>query len=332
MAKRAGKHPVGRALRALLAGFALFLCAEIGATDALSAIVRTVAYTPAENTIAVIYPDLGEPYRTVFTQIIAGIESRARIVEYALGPNAGIEELKNRLRQQNIKVVIALGRQGMGVAASLDRDIGVVMGGVITAPDNGIRDLPLHSLSPDPALLFELLKKLLPATRRVFAVYNPKQNAWLIRQAKMSARSLGLELVTYEAQDLHSAVQGYQDFFNNADSRQDALWLLQDSTTVEESSALPLVLQESWNRNLAVFSSNFGHVRRGVLFSLYPDNGKMGGHLADMALRFLASGDYGEHGVILLREVLTAINLRTAKHLDINTSRQQDFDVAFPDE
>lgn len=298
----------------------------------LTPIPTAVAFQTGKTAVAIIYPDIAEPYRTVFEQIISGIDSTTQTVKYAVAPDVNINDLKNGLRQQNIKVVIALGRQGMGIAASLDRDIGVVMGGVITAPDNGIRDLPLHSLSPDPALLFELLKKLLPATRRVFAVYNPKQNAWLIRQAKISARSLGLELVTYEAQDLHSAVQGYQDFFNNADSRQDALWLLQDSTTVEESSALPLVLQESWNRNLAVFSSNFGHVRRGVLFSLYPDNGKMGGHLADMALRFLASGDYGEHGVILLREVLTAINLRTAKHLDINTSRQQDFDVAFPDE
>lgn len=295
-------------------------------------IPTAVASQTGKTAVAIIYPDIAEPYRTVFEQIIRGVDSRTQTVKYAVAPDVNIDELKNGLRQQNIKVVIALGRQGMGIAASLDRDIGVVMGGVITTPDNDLRDFPLHSLSPDPALLFELLKKLLPATRRVFAVYNPKQNDWLIRQARMSARSLGLELVTYEAQDLRSAVRGYQEFFNNADSRQDTLWLLQDSTTVEDGSALPLVLQESWNRNLAVFSSNFGHVKRGVLFSLYPDNAKMGRHLADTAQKFLASGGYGERGVILLREVLTAINLRTAKHLDINTSQQQDFDMAFPDE
>jgi putative ABC transport system substrate-binding protein len=33
-----------------------------------------------------------------------------------------------------------------------------------------------------------------------------------------------------------------------------------------------------------------------------------------------------------LREVLMAINLRTAKHLGINTSRTQSFDMAFPEQ
>ena len=95
---------------------------------------------------------------------------------------------------------------------------------------------------------------------------------------------------------------------------------------------LPLVLHESWNRNLAVFSSSLGHVRRGVLFSLYPDNAGLGRHLADTAQEYLASGNYGEHGMILLREVLLAINLRTAMHLGLDTSRPQGFDMVFPEQ
>lgn len=286
------------------------------------------------NAIAVIYPDIAEPYRTVFAQIVAGIEDKANrhVVEYAVAANTDVNELKNGLRQQNIKVVIALGRQGMKIASSLDRNIGVVVGGVISAPESDFRDFPLHSLSPDPALLFAELKGLQPAVRRVFTVYDPRQNEWLMRLAKPAARNLGLELIAYEAQDLRSAMRCYQGIFASADSRQDALWLLQDSTTVEEGSVLPLVLQESWSRSMTVFSSNFGHVRRGVLFSLYPDNTELGRHLAESALAFLASGDYGERGMILLREVLTAINLRAAKHLGVNTSRHKDFDMMIPDE
>jgi putative tryptophan/tyrosine transport system substrate-binding protein len=293
-----------------------------------------VSSQSGNNPIAVIYPDISEPYRTVFAQIIAGIEDKTnmRAVSYAVGSNVDGGELKNALSRQDAKVVIALGRQGMKIAGTLDRNIGVVVGGVITAPEQDPRNFPLISMSPDPALLFAQLKQLSPGMRRVFTVYDPHQNDWLIQRAKAAAGKQGLELVAYEAQDLRGAVSRYQEIFAAADNRQDALWLLQDSTTVEDSSVLPLVLQESWGRGLTVFSSSFGHVKRGVLFSLYPDNNKLGRHLAEMALAFLDSGDYGERGMILLREVLTAVNLRTAKHLGVNASRQQDFDMAFPDE
>jgi putative ABC transport system substrate-binding protein len=284
--------------------------------------------------IAVIYPDIGEPYRTVFAQIIGGIEDKAKaqIINYAVSPNVNIEELKNSLRQQDVKVVIALGRQGMKIASTLDRNIGVVVGGVITTPENEMRGVPVNSLSPDPVLLFSHLKVLMPAARRVFAVYDPRQNGWMIRLAKEAARAQGLELVTYEAQDLRGAARIYQDIFASADSRHDAIWLLQDSIAAEDGAVLPLVLHESWDRNLAVFSSSFVHVRRGVLFSLYPDNAGMGRHLAETALGFLDSGEYGEHGMILLREVLMAINLRTADHLGLKPGNKQSFGMVFPEQ
>ncbi len=241
----------------------------------------------------------------------------------------------SQLRQDLITgdwVVIALGRQAMKIASTLDRDLGVVVGGVITSPANEMRDIPVNSLSPDPVLLFSHLKKLMPGARRVFTVYDPRQNEWLIRLASASARAQGLELVAYEAQDLRTAVRAYQEIFAAADSRRDTLWLLQDSTTVEDGSVLPLVLHESWERNIAVFSSSSGHVRRGVLFSLYPDNAAMGRHLADTALGFLATGDYGERGMILLRDVLMAINLRTANHLGLDVDNQQGFGMVFPEQ
>ena len=101
---------------------------------------------------------------------------------------------------------------------------------------------------------------------------------------------------------------------------------------MEEGSVLPLVLQESWNRSLAVFSSSFGHVRRGVLFSLYPDNVELGKSLAGLALGILASGNHGGRGMMPLRDVRIAVNLRTAQHLGLDLSRQQQsFDLVFPE-
>jgi putative ABC transport system substrate-binding protein len=321
-------------MRGVLTGM-LCLAILLGSGQALSDNSGKVADKVVANArIAVIYPDIGEPYRSVFEQIITGIEDKANshIVKFAMGQNVDVAVLKDSLRQQNVKVVIALGRQGMKIASALDKNIGVVVGGVITAPEAEVSGLPVNSLSPDPELLFSHLKELMPSVRRVFAVYDPRQNGWMIRLAKEAALAQGLELVAFESQDLRGAMKNYQDIFATADSRHDALWLLQDSTTVEDGSVFPMVLQESWGRNLAVFSSSIVHVRRGVLFSLYPDNAEMGRHLAETALEYIASGDYGEHGMILLREVLMAINLRTADHLGLKPNLKRNYGMVFPEQ
>ncbi len=292
------------------------------------------AQAAGADSIAVIYPDIGEPYRSVFTQIIEGIESHAkgRVSNFAVGSNADAGELNNSLRRQDTRVVIALGRQGVKVASALDKSIGVVVGGVLSVAENDVLNHQVNSLSPDPALLFSRLKGMMPKVRRIFTVYDPRQNAWMMHLAKEAARAQGLELTVYEAQDLRSAMNAYQEILAAADSSRDALWLPQDSTTVEESTVLPLVLQESWGRNLAVFSSSFGHVKRGVLFSLYPNNVELGRQLAGSALGLLASGTSESSGMVPLRAVLMAINLRTAKHLGLNTSRPQSFDMTFPEQ
>lgn len=61
-----------------------------------------------------------------------------------------------------------------------------------------------------------------------------------------------------------------------------------DTGVVEPETILPTVIEQSWQRKLAVFSGSLQHVRRGVLFALYPDNRQLGRRLADLALRVMA--------------------------------------------
>lgn len=286
-----------------------------------------------QGSIAVLYPDIGEPYRSVFSRIIEGIEDKAkvRVASYAVGASRNPQDLAAELRRQNIRVVIALGRNGLKAAANLDRDIGVVVGGVLSVPESETRGMSVFSLAPDPSLLFERLRVLTPSIRRVFVVYDPRQNTWLIRLAREAARNQGLELVAQEATDLKTAMHLYQENLASADPKRDALWLPQDSVTVDESSVLPLVLQEAWNRSLVVFSSSVAHVKRGALFSLYPDNVGLGRNLADSALGRAAGSP--ARAIAPLKEVLMAVNVRTASHLGlgIGQRQQQAFDMVFPE-
>lgn len=285
--------------------------------------------------LAVVYPDIGEPYRSVFATIIDGIEDRARgkVATFPVALGANPPALSEELRRRNIRAVIALGRSGLKVAGGLDRQFNVVAGGVLSVPESESQGMQVQSLAPDPALLFARLKSFVPGARRVIVVYDPRQNDWLIRLARDAAKAHGLELTAFEAEDLKSAVRRYQDVLGTVNPRRDVLWLPQDSTTVEESAVLPLVLRESWAQNLAVFSSNVAHVRRGVLFSLYPDNLEIGRSLAGAALSFVPAGSAPPRGMQALRQVLTAVNTRTAEHLGLDLrASQQRIHLVFPEQ
>lgn len=285
--------------------------------------------------IAVLYPDIGEPYRSVFSKIIEGIEenSQSKVSSYAVGNNFNVQSISDELKRQDIRIVIALGRNGLKAASALDKEIGVVAGGVISAPESELRNGTILSLAPDPALLFARLKALSPKTQRVFVVFEARQNAWLIKLAREAARNQGIELVAQEAGDLKTALGIYQNIFASADARRDAVWLPQDSTTVDESLVLPLVLQESWNKGVPVFSSNVSHVKRGALFALYPNNMELGRNLAASAIG-MANGNQATRGVLPLRDVLTAFNTRTASHLGLapSSAQQKGFDLLFPEQ
>lgn len=296
-------------------------------------LANKLAMAGGDGAIAVVYPEIGEPYRSVFGKIIEGIEARARtqVMSYAVTAGTDAGALRSNLKANNVRVVIALGRQGMRTADALNREFGVVVGGVMAVPEDEARHRAVISLSPDPALLFARLKSLAPQVKRVHVIYDPQQNNWLLRLARDAAREQGLELLAHEAADLKTAVRLYQDVLARADIERDALWLPQDATTVDEATILPLVLRESWDRRLPVFSSSFSHVRRGVLFSLFPDNLGLGRNLAGTALGLIGTAESSNRGVVPLKDVQMAVNLRTARHLGLNFSsrQQQSFDLVF---
>lgn len=291
----------------------------------------------ARGSLLVVYPDIGEPYRGVFAQIISGIEAQSNkpVASVAVDSGGNAAELPAELRRPQLQAVIALGRGGLKAASALEgggngKPPKVVVGGVLSVPQEDAQDFTVHSLNPDPAPLFAQLKALMPGARRVTVVYDPRQNAWLIRLAREAARAHGLELLAREAGDLKAATRIYQEFTAAADPQRDVLWLPQDSTTVEDAAVVPLVMQEAWHRSFAIISSSVAHVRRGALLSLHPDFVGHGRTLAAAALADAAPG--APRGMHPLTNVLTAVNTRTARHLgiDLNASRIK-IDLVFPE-
>ena len=285
------------------------------------------------RSLVVVYPELGDPFRQVFTTIIEGIEDKlgGAVTSFAVANNANPAQVAEDVRKREAKVLIGLGRGGMRVAAAMADELSVMVGCVVSVQESEARAFPIHTLAPDPALLLARLKRLRPATRRVHLVYDPKLNAWLAKLAREAARAEGLELLAQEAADQAEALRAYSQLLAAADPARDAVWLPQDPTTVDDNVVLTLVLKEGWNRNIAVFSSHLAHVKRGALFSLYPDNHELGRSLAVSALRLASNPKSGTAGVLPLRQARAAINIRTAAHLGLDVaSVQSGFDLVYP--
>ncbi|RZL38020.1 MAG: hypothetical protein EOP35_06915 [Rubrivivax sp.] len=287
----------------------------------------------AGRPVAVVYPDLGEPFKQIFAAIIEGIEDRLRspVISLAVSNGATPASVGEDLRKRDIKVLIGLGRGGMRIAAALAAELAVLVGCVVSVQESESRAFPVYTLAPDPALLLARLKRLMPTARRVHLVYDPRLNGWLVRLARDAARAEGMELLAQEATDQAGALRLYTQLLASADPNRDALWLPQDPTTVDDNVVLALVLKEGWNRAIAVFSSNVGHVKRGALFSLYPDNVEFGRSLAVSAQRLLGNPRSVPAGVLPLRDARAAINIRTAAHLGLDlATAQSGFDMVYP--
>lgn len=294
-------------------------------------ILRTVLAEPI--TVAVFYPDIREPYRSIFLNIINGIknEIKAPIKEHILRENESLAELRAWLEKDRIEAVIALGTQGVMAAKELSPSLRIVIGAVLVSPDQKIGGFSGITLAPDPELLFARLKALAPKMKQVSVVYDPEHSGWVIERAQEAAEQHRLELNMLPAGNLRQAATLYREVLRKADESQ-AIWLPQDPTTVDDNIILPLILEESWKRNLVVFSSNPAHVKRGVLFSMYPDNVGMGRSLAAIALNKQADSGNNFSPIRPLRDLLIAVNLRTADHLGLKFSSQQrrEFDLVLP--
>lgn len=274
-----------------------------------------------QASIAVIYPQIEEPFHSIFSTIRRGIESQSTLTvrSYVLA-DTNLHDLNAVLKKNGTRGVIVLGRKGFQAIDSIDKELPILVGGILSVPENP--RYSLISLSPNPRLLFERMKALSAQVRRIYVVHNPKQAEAQIRSARAAAKELGLELIAVEASDISTAARHYEATMRGMDGRTDALWLPDDSSTLNNNIILPRILERSWNQNIPVFSSTVAHVARGVLFSMHPDHYRMGQTLAQAMSTMVT--DKGQRYHEGLSNVRIIINERTARHLGLPQTAHSD--------
>ena len=285
--------------------------------------------------IVVLYPELEEPYRGVFSTIIEGIQEQStvgvRLLSISDSPD--IPQLMGSANLEDVSVIIALGRTGLAAAEHWRGKVPIVVGALLLTPDKNERGLSGISLAADPYLLFERLHQLAPSVKRVHVVYSPRSSEWLVDIARKMASKFNFQLLTYKSSDIKNSALIYRDILNKTRPEEDAIWLLPDPVAVDNKITFPLLLRGAWNNNVFLFSSNPANVKRGALFAMFPDNKLMGMSLARMAESYLGDDATDmSNSVVPLKDLQAAINVRTADHIGLRLSSEErkDYALIFP--
>jgi ABC-type uncharacterized transport system substrate-binding protein len=301
----------------------------------VSGLFPPVVHAAQSPVIAVIYPELEEPYRGVLSSIIEGIQGETKEATrlFPMGDGYDISQLIKAINPEHIAAIIALGRTGLAAAERWRGKIPIVVGALLLTPDKNERGLAGISLAADPEILLARLKLLDPSVKRVHVVFSSKSSEWLVEIARDSIKKFKLQLYTYKSEDIKGSALIYRDILSKSRPGEDAIWLLPDPVAVDYGITLPLLLRGAWDNNLLLFSSNPAYVQRGALFALFPDNKLMGESLARMAESYLSDdpADMG-NSVVPLKDLQAAINLRTAEHIGLTLSSEErkDYALIFP--
>lgn len=300
---------------------------------ALIASILLCASAYAESKVGVIIPELRAPYKIIFESVVDGIDDKLnrRTNTLTLNKDFDPQEIVRWIQKEDINAVIALGRLGQKASTYVPKNTSIVLGALLSTANDESR-FPGVALTPAPKALFEMLYRIDPSRKKVVVVYNPDKNQWVVDLAKRQTAANGVQLVEYKATGIKQAAIIYDEILSGNDLENTALWLLQDRKVVDSKVVLPFILEKAWQKQIVVFSSAVSHVKKGVLFSMYPDNKLHGEQLADMVLSKRSGSGKLQNKIYPSMGLQDAINIRTAEHLGLDLSRSdlREFDVVFP--
>jgi putative ABC transport system substrate-binding protein len=282
----------------------------------------------AETRISVLYPESATAVVRLYQTIVDGMTHAGdvRLQSRAISEKDSPEEVKAWIVANQSQVAVVLGDLPLAVTGSLAATMPLIYGA--GALNDNAR--PGVSLASSPAQMFSRLRQINPDVDRVFVVYKPQATGWLIAAARAAAREQGLELNASACEDVQQASTAFGRILQQARPGKDAIWLTLDPV-VPLNQLLPVLLRESWDKHLVLFSNNPVDVAKGALFALYPNYPTMGRQLAERAKRQLARPS--QVGPEASEHLNAALNTRTASHLGIvlGEQQQQAFDRIFPE-
>lgn len=166
-------------------------------------------------------------------------------------------------------------------------------------------DLPI-------AKQFELLKKILPNSKKVGILYNTseKNSEIQVQNAKKAAPDFGLEIITAGITNTNEITQSLDSLL----SKVDVIYVPTDNMVV---AAIPLITSQAYKKNIPVFGSEKGQVQGGALATNGIDYYKLGYQTGLMAVDVINGKSTKDMPITTLQELSIVVNTDAAKKLKI---------------
>ena len=284
--------------------------------------------------LAVVYPEIREPYRQIFLNIYQGIETSydGPVSAYILEKDSKPEALISWVNTHKINGIIVLGNRSMRVVLSLPSSYLTykpltIVGAVLIQPDSA--KLSAITLVPEPNVIFKRLLNVLPKAKHVHVVYR-QENTWFVDDSIKKAANHGITLLGHKAENAREMAYLYRQILSDMDPTRDVLWIAPYGRSPDKT-VLKVILQKAWENKLPVISSSLADVKRGALFSFYTNNVEMGQEL----VAFWKNEQKNlskKINVFPTKSVEVAVNLRTADHLNLYYSKKDrlEFGLMYP--
>ncbi|MBL8260063.1 MAG: hypothetical protein JNM60_09675 [Candidatus Competibacteraceae bacterium] len=187
----------------------------------------------------------------------------------------------------------------------------VFVGGVDIFP--GQTSLPGVSLAVDPRIYLKTLREMLPRLQKVVVYYDARDGPW-IDHIKKIAPDEKLGVLPVPVSGAPEIARKLGDTFSSIDPETTALWFGRDTLAHNTEVLYPYVLEQAWDRRIAVVSDTIAHVRRGFLFAFYPNYLEVGKELGALVRQ---SGWQPVSGLRWTQAGQLTLNTRTARRLGI---------------
>lgn len=222
---------------------------------------------------------------------------------------------------QKMDLILAVGTPSAQAAFNTTKDIPILITAVtdpvvaglaksLDKPETNVTgtsdDLPIGKQ-------FELLKTLLPESKKVGILYNTseKNSEIQVENAKAAAPDFGLEIISAGITNVNEIPQSLDSLL----SQVDVIYVPTDNMVV---AAIPLITSQAYEKNIPVIGSERGQVEGGALATNGIDYYKLGFQTGLVAAQVIDGKAPKDIAITKLEELQMVINTDAAKKLNIN--------------
>jgi putative ABC transport system substrate-binding protein len=284
-----------------------------------------------DSSILVLFPEVDDPYRKAYEQIIEGLRSSGVGSLHSQPISKGQDFSKTQRwideHESSAKYLVTLGGRALQASGHLRHELRIIASAIDILPG----DYPVSGVSIfiHPEIYLEYLTTLSPQINQLVLYYNKKDES-IIEIVEKEAYQRGIEVTPISVINIETAILQITDMLKGIDPKTTAIWFTHNVIEFNTELLYPYILEESWNRRILVFSSMVSHTKRGFLFSLYPDYQGVGKEIGQL----ISEHELHDDAIVVryTRAAKFALNTRTAQRLGliIDNKTLKIIDVKFP--